>query len=161
VDVGAGNLSLTAAIPFAFGRVSPTPHETRRLVEEDGRYFHQVLRGDAWTDLYEFHLEELHPIDQEVGNWWTSTSPSSRFRQQLCVAKALPDGGRVALVDDELKLRSPDGSATGRRIESWDDLEVALTDTFELAVPPGCRFTVRGAAWSSSVAGVAPHDPSP
>ena len=51
--------------------------------------------GIAWWrvgDCYEFTLDVMHPIDREVANWWTSTSPASRFTNNLIVARAGPSG---------------------------------------------------------------------
>ena len=87
-DVGFGALSLSAAIRLVPDIEQRTPHETRRITLESGRYFHQARLGDSWNDAYEFTLDELHPIDQEVGNWWTSAHPASRFRTRLIVARA-------------------------------------------------------------------------
>lgn len=87
-DVGIGGLSPTAPVRLdLLDAEQPAPHEPRRIVREPGepspRYFHQARLGDAWADVYEFTLEEMPAIDREVGNWWTSTSPQSKFRQNL------------------------------------------------------------------------------
>jgi N-hydroxyarylamine O-acetyltransferase len=65
-DVGVGALSLTRAIRYGVEGEQATPHEPRRLVREDGRWFHQARLGDTWSDVYEFTGEEMPHIDREV-----------------------------------------------------------------------------------------------
>jgi len=43
-------------------------------------FVHQVQLGDQWGDVYEFTGETMPKIDQEMGNWWTSTHPPYDFR---------------------------------------------------------------------------------
>ena len=43
VDVGFGGMSLTSALRLGIEGPQETPHETRRLVREGGRVFHQAL----------------------------------------------------------------------------------------------------------------------
>src|SRR5262249_47789047 len=68
VDVGVGALSPTCALRLDTSDPQSTPHETRRFVFEDGRWFHQALLGDTWTDVCEFTREEMPEIDRIVGN---------------------------------------------------------------------------------------------
>jgi len=135
-DVGVGALSLTRALRFGVEGEQPTPHEPRRIVREDGRWFHQARLGDAWTDVYEFTGEEMPPIDREVANWFTSTHPQSHFRGRLIAARAAPGGGRITLQNGELKLRDRSGRATVQTIASPQELLAVLADRFGLQVPP-------------------------
>ncbi len=52
--------------------------DTRRIVPIEGRLvptvMHQVKHGDTWSDVYEFSGETMPNIDQEMGNWWTSSA---------------------------------------------------------------------------------------
>src|SRR4051812_26619728 len=105
VDVGMGAASLTGAIPLEFDRELPTPHEKRRLVREKGRLFYQLWTGTEWTDCCEFTLDEMHPIDCELANWWTSASPGSHFKGKVTVGRAGPDGTRKAIRGGEFTHR--------------------------------------------------------
>ena len=67
-DVGVGGLSLTSAIRFDVEGEQATRHEPRRIVQEQGRYFHQVRFGDDWHDVLEFTGEEMPLIDRELAN---------------------------------------------------------------------------------------------
>ncbi|RPI43530.1 MAG: arylamine N-acetyltransferase [Betaproteobacteria bacterium] len=147
VDVGFGALSLTSAIRFERGIEQPTPHETRRVVEEDGRLFHQVLLAGTWIDAYEFTLDAMHPIDREVANWWTSTNPASRFRNRLIVARAGPKGTRLTIDNDEFTIRGADGVGDSRAIGSPAELLAILDRHFGLAFPAGTHFDIPGHSW--------------
>ena len=146
-DVGVGALSLTSAIRFGVDEEQPTPHEPRRLVREDDRWFHQARLGDVWSDVYEFTGEEMPVVDREVSNWFTSTHPQSHFKGRLIAARAASDGRRITLQNDELKVRARDGHATTRTVTSPDDLLVVLAEHFGLRFPPGTRFGPPGAPW--------------
>src|SRR5438552_1743671 len=74
-DVGVGGLSPTAALRLDTEEEQPTPHEPRRIVRQDGRLFHQVRLAGDWTDVCEFTLDVMYPIDRELANWYTSTHP--------------------------------------------------------------------------------------
>jgi N-hydroxyarylamine O-acetyltransferase len=146
-DVGVGALSLTRAIRLGAEGEQPTPHEPRRLVREDGRWFHQARLGQTWTDVYEFTGEEMPPIDRELANWFTSTHPQSHFLGRLIAARAAPDGGRITLQNAELKVRDSDGRAAVQTIGSPEELLVVLAERFGLRFPPETRFGPAGSPW--------------
>lgn len=152
VDVGVGGLSLTGALRLELDTVQATPHEPRRIVYEQGRYFHQAaLMGPAgdtptWVDVCEFTLEEMPAIDREIGNWYTSAHPRSHFRSRLLAARALPDGGRVTLLNRELSVRRRDGLVR-QEIRDPDGLLLALSQHFGLTFPVGTRFDCPGLDW--------------
>jgi N-hydroxyarylamine O-acetyltransferase len=148
VDVGFGALSPTAAINLARDTEQPTPHETRRIVEEDGRMFHQALLRGVWSDCYEFTLDVMHPIDREIANWWTSTSPVSRFTNNLIVARAGPDGRRITIENHTFTIREADGVGRTQAIRSADELLSILEGQFGISFPPGTRINVPGRPWT-------------
>lgn len=92
-DVGVGALALTSALRLDTQEEQATPHDARRILREGGLLYHQVRFGTEWHDICEFTLEEMAPIDREVGNWFTSTHPLSHFKNRLLVARATPEGG--------------------------------------------------------------------
>ncbi len=104
-DVGVGGMSLASPIRFEVGMEQPTPHEQRRIVYEEGRHYHQAWLGEEWGDVYEFAGDEMPEIDRETGNWWTSTSPKAKFKQNLMVALARPDGTRYGIFNDRFTHR--------------------------------------------------------
>jgi N-hydroxyarylamine O-acetyltransferase len=146
-DVGVGALSPTCALRLEPGLVQETPHEPRRLVIEDGRWFHQARLGEAWVDVCEFTLEEMPPIDRVVASWYTSAHPGSHFRSRLVVARALADGGRCSLLNRELTVRRRDGEARVEVVPTPEALLDVLRERFGLQFPPGTTFPCPGLDW--------------
>ncbi len=147
VDVGVGALSLTSSLRLEPDVEQQTPHERRRLIREDGRWFHQAKLGDAWADVCEFTLEEMPPIDREVANWFTSTHPQSHFKSRLVVSRALPGGGRLNLLNRELTLRRRDGSADRTMLDSPEQLRGVLGSQYGLHFEQGARFECPALDW--------------
>ena len=138
-DVGMGGTSLTGAIPLEFDRELPTPHEPRRLVREDGRLFHQVWTGSAWSDVCEFTLDEMHPIDCELANWWTSASPASHFKTGVAVGRAGRDGTRKAIRGGQFTHRRG-ADVLEQFAVTVESLPAVLAEHFDLHFPAGTRF---------------------
>jgi N-hydroxyarylamine O-acetyltransferase len=147
IDVGVGSMSLSSAIRLDTVDPQTTPHETRRIIREGELTYHQARLGDDWHDVYETTLEDMPPIDREVGNWYTSAHPRSNFKLHLMVARALPDGRRASLLDRELAVRERDGSAQRRMLGSPEELLAVLAEQFGLVFPPGTRFPCPGLDW--------------
>lgn len=146
-DVGLGSSSLTSAIRLNIAAEQATPHEPRRIVREGARLFHQVRLGNEWSDVCEFTLEEMPPIDRELANWFTSTHPLSHFRNRLVAARAAPAGVRLAVLNNEFTVRHADGRADKREIKTPDELLAILAENFGLHFPPGTRFGPPGSPW--------------
>lgn len=154
VDGGFGGLSPTAALRLALNVESKTPHEPRRIVAEggwvglalreaDAVLVHQAYFAEAWHDLYELTLETMPDADREMGNWFTSTSPRSHFRDKLMVARATASG-RVTLQDRELTIRDRSGAVTSRTLTTRSELLDALAEHFQLSFPGDTRFACPG-----------------
>lgn len=150
VDGGFGALSPTAALPLALDVEHPTPHEPRRIIAEgtwhglslhspDAVLVHQAHFAEAWHDVIEFTLEPMPLPDREMGNWFTSTFPTSHFRSKLMVARATANG-RVTLQDRELTQRDRKGVATTRTLTTRAELLDALSEHFQLRFPAAARF---------------------
>jgi N-hydroxyarylamine O-acetyltransferase len=149
-DVGVGALSLTSAIRLDLNGEQRTRHEPRRIIHEAGRFFHQVRFGSEWQDVLEFTGEEKPPIDREIANWFTSAHPQSHFKNRLIAARALPDGGRLTLLNRELTNRDRSGEATTRVIASPDELLDVLDESFGLWVERGTLFQCAGLDWQAT-----------
>ena len=139
-DVGVGGASLTSAIRLHSEGEQVTPHEPRRLVREGALWFHQIRYGNEWHDLYEFTSEEMPLIDRTVSNWFTSTHPQSHFRDRIMVARALPEGRRLALLNRDFTLRERDGRADTRVIASAQEGLAILAQHFGLHFAEDTRF---------------------
>ncbi len=136
-DVGVGGMSLTSPIRFRVDEEQATLHEARRIVHHDGRYFHQAWMGKDWADVYEFTGETMPVVDREVGNWWTSTNPTSKFANNLFAARAAEDGVRVGLFNDRLTWRRGPEVLEQRVLGSAEEVVEVLAGEFGLMVPDG------------------------
>ena len=116
-------------------------------MREGARLFHQVRFGNEWSDVCEFTLEEMPPIDRELANWFTSTHPHSHFKDRLVAARAAPGGVRLSLLNREFTVRQPDGRAEKRELTTPDELLSVLGETFGLHFPAHTRFGAPGSPW--------------
>lgn len=135
-DVGFGGFSLTAALLWQAGLEQRTPHDRRRLVCEDDRWFHQVWQEGGWLDVYELDGLPMFTADQQVANWYTSGHPDSTFMRQLMVARANADGSRSGILGNQLRLRGADGETRIRTLDS-NELPELLWQDFGLRWPEG------------------------
>jgi N-hydroxyarylamine O-acetyltransferase len=131
-DVGIGALTPTAAFRLELDIEQETLHETRRVIRENNRYFHQARLGAEWVDVCEFTLEEMPLIDRELANWYTSAHPQSFFKGHLTAARAGHAGTRVTLLNTEFTFRQADGSGDKTRLHSDKELSDVLSEHFEL-----------------------------
>jgi N-hydroxyarylamine O-acetyltransferase len=131
-DVGVGGFSLTAPILANTEDSQETPHETRRIIFQDGRYFHQVQVKSEWVDVYEFTGEEMPPVDREVANWWTSTHPKSKFKNGIMVARAEPDGTRHAVLNRRYVHRRGEEIVESQELDGASQLHTLLRERFRL-----------------------------
>ncbi len=135
-DVGAGSASLTSALRWDDrGEEQATTHEPRRIVRENDRWFHQVRYGSEWQDVCEFTGEEMPLIDRVLANWYTSAHPDSSFRARLTVARALPEGRRLTILNRDFTVRERDGRGETRTTASAEELLAVLTESFGIAFP--------------------------
>ena len=148
-DVGVGGLSLSSAIRLDVQGEQPTRHEPRRIIRDAGRQLLQVRFGDDWQDVLEFTGEEMPPIDRELANWFTSAHPQSHFRNRLVAARALPDGGRLTLLNRELTVRDRAGRAQTQLLGSPSELLDVLDSRFGLSFPPDTLFPCDALDWAS------------
>jgi N-hydroxyarylamine O-acetyltransferase len=157
VDVGVGGLSPCAALRLTLDAAQDTPHEPRRITSEGewrgfdlraprARLFHQAFFDDAWHDVCDFTLEAMAEIDRELGNWFTSTHPSSHFKARLSVARATLDG-RLTLLNRRFTRRQRGSVAEQRELVSPEELLRVLDREFGLAFPSGTRFDCSGLDW--------------
>ena len=131
VDVGFGGNVLTAPLLLNSRDEQTTPHETFRLVEEGDRVVEEAKINGAWTPLYAFDFADTHPIDYEMGNWFTSAHPNSIFVNGLLGARAEPDR-RYALFNNHLAIHSLNGGTKKQTLATGAEIRDALTDLFKL-----------------------------
>lgn len=137
-DVGFGGAGVSDTPSLDTEEGQPTRDGMRRIQRQDRELVLQAHDGAAWTDVYKVAPDEAAPVDWEVSNWFTSTHPQSRFRQNLIVARSLP-GGRCAILNRELTIRRRDGHVERKTLDSAADLLAALREHFRLCFAPGTK----------------------
>jgi len=145
-DVGFGSMSLYEPLPLEYGVEQSGSLEPRRLVRDGDAIVQQARLGDVWFDVYRFALVEAPAVDFEVGNWFTSTHPQSRFVQNLTVAL----GGhhrRLGLFNREFSIRRADGRSETRTLATPEELLHVLATEFGLHFPAGTRFGPANSPW--------------
>jgi len=130
-DVGFGGNVLTAPLLLKSRAEQETPHEPFRLVDEDDRIVVEGKIAGAWTPLYATDLSETHPIDYEIGNWFTSAHPGSIFVNGFMGARSDP-GKRYAMRDNQLAIHTTNGGTERATLKSAGEMRDALTDLFKL-----------------------------
>jgi len=139
-DCGVGGSTPTGLLELdRVGEPQKLLGETRRIFPIEGRlvttFMHQVLHGDHWADVYEFTGETMPKIDQEMGNWWTSSHPDSKFRKNLIVARLNRDGTRYTVVNNESLHRRADQVLERIEIKTRQQLSDLLQERFGLDLP--------------------------
>jgi N-hydroxyarylamine O-acetyltransferase len=137
-DVGFGGNTLTAPLALAREGAQQTPHESARVVRENGGYIVQVDTGE-WRDLVSFDLGHQDFAELDMGNWYTSTHPKSRFRNELLAARAAPDA-RYGLANGNLSIRPRNGEAKRQQLKSVGEIRDTLGDLFQIKVPKDQRL---------------------
>jgi N-hydroxyarylamine O-acetyltransferase len=145
-DVGFGGLTPTAPLRLNAEEPQATPHETFRVLRSRDAFMLQAQVESDWGDVYRFTLEQQHPIDYELANWYTSRHPSSRFVQNLVVARPGRDRTRASLFNREFVVRRG-AIADKRMIETPEELLEVLANQFGLRFPTGTRFGSPSSAW--------------
>lgn len=89
-------------------------------------------------DLYAFDLQPQLPVDSEMANHYTSTSPRSSFVKHVTVQRPGPDE-RLVLWERSFVVQRGEGE---ERIDVRDSKQLLriLGDRFGLVFPEGTRF---------------------
>ncbi|MBX7198434.1 MAG: arylamine N-acetyltransferase [Rhodospirillaceae bacterium] len=133
-DVGFGGQSPTAPLRLVADVEQHTAHGRFRFLQRDGIFELQIHTADGWRGMYRFADEIQGYADFEVANWFTSTHPRSRFRQNLVAARVIGDR-RVNLLNTTVTSWSNDGPGETRTLAGPADLEHLLVDIFGLTLP--------------------------
>lgn len=140
VNVGIGGLSPTAPIKIVENEEQETPHDLRRIVREDGRFFLQVQLDGAWKDVTEFTGQEMPLVDRQVANFFTSQYPSSHFRKNAFCALALSNGDRLGLFGGKFTHRTKSGVSRTYTVADTQSLAKVLTEEFAIEIPEGATL---------------------
>ena len=149
VDVGFGGNTMTAPLRLHEPAEQATPHDPFRLSPSGGGILVEAKIRGVRTPLYSFTLEPQHQPDIELGNWFMSTHPKSRFAEELVLARVTPEG-RLALNNNQLAIHRLNATSERRVLQTETEMREALTGLFGLTLPddPGL-----GAALTKSLVG--------
>lgn len=136
-DVGFGGGGLLEPIPFGPGGPYEQSGWRLRVVQEGAALVLQTDAEDGWNDLYAFLPEPVPAADIELGNWYTSTHPQSRFATGLLVTRTAADGTRTTLTNfgGELTLGLHTPAGTTREPVAREDVPGLLERGFGLRMP--------------------------
>ncbi|HLP82722.1 MAG TPA: arylamine N-acetyltransferase [Phycisphaerales bacterium] len=153
-DCGVGSATPVGPLRLDTSEPQPTSHETHRIVWEHGKRFHQVWfadatspAGGAWTDVYEFTGEAMPMVDREIANWWTSTHPESKFRNNVLVARVGEGGTRRGIQNRQYIHRKAGAIIASREISDHAELVELLARDFGIVLPAGSRIAASNLTW--------------
>jgi N-hydroxyarylamine O-acetyltransferase len=103
-DVGFGGSGFRQPLMLQVNVEFEQLGEIYRLHKNDEHGFYlQKKMGQEWQPLYTFKIEPALPIDLEMANFYTSTSPDYIFRDAIIGTKMTAQG-RVTLSDHTFKV---------------------------------------------------------
>jgi N-hydroxyarylamine O-acetyltransferase len=135
-DVGFGGEGLFHPVALD-GEVSEQPQGRYRVAVEGSLRVLQSEQPAGWMDLYAFEPVPRLKVDFELGNWYTSTHPDSRFVKTLTAQLILPDGRRILRGLDYTVVR---GGEVDHRVLEVAEIPAVLREDFGLDVPEGATF---------------------
>jgi len=133
-DVGFGGNTLTAPLLLRSREEQATSHEPARIVDHKGCLMIQVKIRKEWHDLVEFGLEQQNFAELEMGNWYTSAHPRSRFKAGLFLAR-VDEGRRYAISGNVLSTHKLDGETEKRTLRSVAEIRDVLNEVFRIKLP--------------------------
>ncbi|OBJ72172.1 arylamine N-acetyltransferase [Mycobacterium sp. 1274756.6] len=133
VDVGFGGQTLTSPIRLRPDAAQQTRHEDYRLRRRGGGYLLETRLPAGWTPLYTFSTVPRPLIDLQVGSWYVSTYPESKFVTGLSAAITTADA-RWNLRGRHLTVHLRDGHTERTRLDSAEQVLDVLADRFGLPV---------------------------
>lgn len=139
-DVGFGGGGFLDPIALAVDTQIEQYGWSHRLEREGDLWVLKTKIEGVWIDQYSFTPEPQYPSDYEVANYYTSTHPTSHFRQIL-VAQAQSTRGRISLHNSTLIEAASSDSQTSRKLNEHEILSV-LADKFGLHLPPGTHVPI-------------------
>lgn len=135
-DVGFGGEGLLQPVPMD-GEAHAQFGRSYRVAAEGPLRVLQSKQLVAWADLYAFVPEPRSAVDFEMGNWYTSTFPQSRFIQTLTAQRVTPEG---RLVLKNLSFTTVRGTEAEERTLEPSEVPKVLRESFGLDIPDGTRF---------------------
>lgn len=132
VDPGFGPFA--SPLPLRLdGAAVPPERPTHRIAREDHYFVLHATRDGAQIPAWISTLEEENPIDFEMANHFTSTHPSSLFKNGIMASAVTPDG-RVNLMNRDVTYLRGD-AATKFQLPDRAALRALLAQHFAFDLP--------------------------
>ncbi len=132
---GFGVRVLDSPLQFKMDVEQRTAMGTYRLNEANGLFALSAKQPAGWRTMYVFDLEPQIQSDYELGNWFTSTSPSAPFPNVLIMERVGADK-RYKLVNRRFITEARDGEvASERSLDRADEMGHVLDKVFNIAPP--------------------------
>lgn len=141
-DVGFGGAVCSGVLDLVADTPQVTPHERFRLLNLNGEWRQQIEIGGEWRTTYRFDLTPQLPVDDELGNWFTSASPASHFTYSLTIARS-PAGQRHTLRNFDYSVHSPGQPSEKRRLEAPEEVCELLERDFGIELPDRDKLVAR------------------
>lgn len=135
-DVGFGGQGLLHPVPMD-GGVHAQFGRAYRVAAEGPLRALQSRQLVNWADLYAFEPTPRVAVDFEMGNWYTSTHPASRFVSTLTAQRVTLEG-RFMLRN--LSFTTVHGDQAEEQILELTEVPRVLRESFGLEIPDGTRF---------------------
>jgi N-hydroxyarylamine O-acetyltransferase len=132
VDVGNSASTPTAPLQWRYDVAQETPHGDFRLVADGADTVLEEAKPAGWEGSYSLSPDAQLEWDFYPANWWTSTHPSSYFRNNLICTLA-PADVRIILFNNRLTVRRVGSADEEQRLDA-DSLERCLTSVFGMQV---------------------------
>lgn len=142
VDAGFGGCTLTAPLRLAPGIEQDTPHEAFRFTEAERDLILSVRVGGEWKPAFQLGPEPRYPADHAMSNYWVSTHPESRFRNNLIVSRPF-EGGRHVLFNFRLTEHRVGQESVVRELGSAAEVREAVEELFGIDIPDRDAFLKR------------------
>ncbi|GLH81233.1 N-hydroxyarylamine O-acetyltransferase [Bradyrhizobium sp. SSBR45G] len=134
-DVGFGSCLLDTPLRMVPDIEQPTVMGTFRLTLSDGLHWLAAKQPAGWRMMYVFDLVPQIHADYVLGNWFTSTSPSTPFTSVL-ILERLTSEARYRLVNRRFVIEARDGEVKSERIiETPEALRNVIDEVFGVALP--------------------------
>jgi N-hydroxyarylamine O-acetyltransferase len=133
-DVGFGGHLLAGPLRLERDVEQATPASVVRLIGVDHAFILQVQLPKGWQDLYWFTLEPALAIDYEVANWFTSTSPASRFYADFLAERLTPES-RLSVFNAKVTKRRAGGETDQRILANAKEFAAMLDEGLGITPP--------------------------
>jgi N-hydroxyarylamine O-acetyltransferase len=134
-DVGFGVCVMDSPLQFQTEIEQRTAMGTYRISETNALFSISAKQPNGWRTMYVFDLVPQIQSDYELGNYFTSTSPSTPFTSTLIMERVAADG-RYKLANRRLTIEGRDGEVRSEHtIESAGELGQVLHQTFNVEPP--------------------------